>query len=95
MSLTSAAPEARRAAGDVGPTMGACRGPQSLSRGQGSPGAWVVVVDLVNPLQFGAGEDLGSISPQLDDDLQNCVPKVWRSFAPNAAAMDSDGSAPP
>lgn len=76
------------------PTMGALHeGHLALVRAaKRVPGAVVVVSIFVNPLQFGAGEDLAAYPSTLDDDLA-----VLRSegveivFAPTAADMYPDG----
>ncbi len=76
------------------PTMGALHeGHLTLVRAaKRVPGAVVVVSIFVNPLQFGAGEDLDAYPRTLDDDLA-----LLRSegaeivFAPTAAAMYPDG----
>lgn len=76
------------------PTMGALHdGHRSLVRAaKRVPGSVVVVSIFVNPLQFGAGEDLDAYPRTLDNDLA-----VLRSegveivFAPTAAAMYPDG----
>jgi pantoate--beta-alanine ligase len=47
-----------------------------------------VVSVFVNPLQFGAGEDLGRYPRNLDDDLATCAEEqVTVVFAPSAAQM--------
>ncbi|OBK12743.1 pantoate--beta-alanine ligase [Mycobacterium asiaticum] len=76
------------------PTMGALHaGHLSLVRAaKRVPGSVVVVSIFVNPLQFGAGEDLDAYPRTLDDDLallrEESVDIV---FAPTAAAMYPDG----
>jgi pantoate--beta-alanine ligase len=74
------------------PTMGALhaghrallRRASELSRPNGS----VVVSVFVNPLQFGAGEDLDRYPGSLDDDLAVCAEEqVALVFAPSAAQM--------
>jgi pantoate--beta-alanine ligase len=76
------------------PTMGALHdGHLALVRAaQRVPGAVVVVSIFVNPLQFGAGEDLDAYPRTLDDDLgQLRAEGVDIVFTPNAAAMYPDG----
>ncbi len=76
------------------PTMGALHdGHLALVRAAKLvPGSVVVVSIFVNPLQFGAGEDLDAYPRTLDDDLallrEDGVEIV---FAPTAAAMYPDG----
>jgi pantoate--beta-alanine ligase len=63
---------ARSAGGTVGlvPTMGALHGGHlSLIRRAAADCSTVAVTIYVNPLQFGAGEDLASYPRRLDDDL--------------------------
>ena len=55
-------------------------------------GAVVVVSIFVNPLQFGAGEDLGAYPRTLDDDLAALRAEgVEIAFTPTAADMYPDG----
>jgi len=74
------------------PTMGALHGGHrallrrafEISRPNGS----VVVSVFVNPLQFGAGEDLDRYPRELDGDLRTCGEEhVTVVFAPSAAQM--------
>nr|WP_313775011.1 pantoate--beta-alanine ligase [Mycobacterium sp.] len=72
------------------PTMGALHeGHLTLVRNaQRIPGAAVVVSIFVNPLQFGAGEDLDAYPRMLDDDLAALREEgVQIAFAPTATEM--------
>ena len=74
------------------PTMGALHdGHRALLRRAheiSMPNGSVVVSVFVNPLQFGAGEDLGRYPRDLDDDLATCAEEqVTVVFAPSAAQM--------
>jgi pantoate--beta-alanine ligase len=76
------------------PTMGALHdGHLALVRAaKRVPGAVVAVSIFVNPLQFGAGEDLDAYPRTLDDDLTLLRGEgVEIVFAPTAAAMYPDG----
>ncbi|ORX10886.1 pantoate--beta-alanine ligase [Mycobacterium szulgai] len=76
------------------PTMGALHeGHISLVRAaKRIPGSVVVVSIFVNPLQFGAGEDLDAYPRTLDDDVAMLRAEgVEIVFAPSAAAMYPDG----
>jgi pantoate--beta-alanine ligase len=76
------------------PTMGALHeGHLALVRAaKRVPGAVVVVSIFVNPLQFGAGEDLDAYPRTLDDDLALLRGEdVEIVFAPTAAAMYPNG----
>ena len=76
------------------PTMGALHdGHLALVRAaKRVPGSVVVVSIFVNPLQFGAGEDLDAYPRTLDDDLTLLRGEgVEIVFAPTAAAMYPDG----
>src|SRR3984885_9000953 len=76
------------------PTMGALHnGHLALVRAaKRVPGAAVAVSIFVNPLQFGAGEDLDAYPRTLDDDVAMLHGEgVEIVFAPNAAAMYPDG----
>jgi len=76
------------------PTMGALHeGHLALVRAAKLvPGSVVVVSIFVNPLQFGAGEDLDAYPRTLDDDLTLLRGEgVEIVFAPTAAAMYPDG----
>src|SRR5262249_56752244 len=73
-------PAARRGLGApvvLVPTMGALHdGHRALLRRAheiSMPNGSVVVSVFVNPLQFGAGEDLGRYPRNLDDDLATCA----------------------
>ncbi|MCB1291708.1 pantoate--beta-alanine ligase [Mycolicibacterium sp.] len=72
------------------PTMGALHdGHLALVRAaKRVPGAVVVVSIFVNPLQFGAGEDLDAYPRTLDDDLDLLRDEgVEVAFTPTASAM--------
>jgi pantoate--beta-alanine ligase len=76
------------------PTMGALHdGHLALVRAaKRVPGSVVVVSIFVNPLQFGAGEDLDAYPRTLDDDLALLRGEdVEIVFAPTAAAMYPHG----
>jgi pantoate--beta-alanine ligase len=76
------------------PTMGALHhGHIALVRAaKRVPGSVVVVSIFVNPLQFGAGEDLDAYPRVLDDDLALLRGEdVEIVFAPTAAAMYPNG----
>lgn len=76
------------------PTMGALHeGHRGLVRAaKRVPGSVVVVSIFVNPLQFGAGEDLDAYPRTLDGDLALLRGEdVEIVFAPTAAAMYPDG----
>lgn len=76
------------------PTMGALHdGHLSLVRAaKRVPGSVVAVSIFVNPLQFGAGEDLDAYPRTLDDDLALLRGEgVEIVFAPTATAMYPDG----
>jgi len=76
------------------PTMGALHeGHLALVRAaKRVPGAVVVVSIFVNPLQFGAGEDLDAYPRTLDDDLALLRGEdVEIVFAPTPAAMYPNG----
>jgi|SRR5271157_2096976 len=76
------------------PTMGALHdGHRALVRAaKRVPGSAVAVSIFVNPLQFGAGEDLDAYPRTLDDDLALLRGEdVEIVFAPTAAAMYPDG----
>jgi pantoate--beta-alanine ligase len=76
------------------PTMGALHdGHLALVRAaRRVPGSVVVVSIFVNPLQFGATEDLGTYPQTLDDDLASLRAEgVEVAFTPSAAEMYPDG----
>ncbi|MBV9351268.1 MAG: pantoate--beta-alanine ligase [Mycobacterium sp.] len=76
------------------PTMGALHdGHLALLRAaKRVPGAVVVVSIFVNPLQFGAGEDLDAYPRLLNDDLTRLRDEgVEVAFTPTVAAMYPDG----
>lgn len=76
------------------PTMGALHdGHLALVRAaKRVPGAVVVVSIFVNPLQFGAGEDLDAYPRTLDADLEVLTDEgVEVVFTPTASAMYPDG----
>jgi pantoate--beta-alanine ligase len=77
------------------PTMGALHaGHQELIRAARLvPGAVTVVSIFVNPLQFGAGEDLARYPRSLGSDLELCRSEgVELVFAPDAEAMYPPGA---
>lgn len=76
------------------PTMGALHeGHRALIRAaKRVPGAVVVVSIFVNPLQFGAGEDLDAYPRTLDADLELLSGEgVEIAFTPTPSAMYPDG----
>jgi pantoate--beta-alanine ligase len=76
------------------PTMGALHdGHLALVRAAKKvPGSVVVVSIFVNPLQFGAGEDLDAYPRPLDDDLEMLSDEgVEVAFTPTASSMYPDG----
>jgi pantoate--beta-alanine ligase len=76
------------------PTMGALHeGHLALVRAaKRVPGSVVVVSIFVNPLQFGAGEDLNAYPRRVDDDLTLLRGEgVEVAFIPTVAAMYPDG----
>jgi pantoate--beta-alanine ligase len=76
------------------PTMGALHdGHMALVRAaKRVPGSVVVASIFVNPLQFGANEDLDSYPKALEDDLAQLRAKgVDIAFTPSAAEMYPDG----
>ncbi|ACC43509.1 MULTISPECIES: pantoate--beta-alanine ligase [Mycobacterium ulcerans group] len=76
------------------PTMGALHeGHLALVRAaKRTPGAVVVVSIFVNPLQFGAGEDLDAYPRTLDQDLAKLRAEgVEIAFTPTAASMYPNG----
>ena len=78
------------------PTMGALHeGHRELIRhARRLPGSTVTVVSIfVNPLQFGAGEDLERYPRPLADDIRACREEgVELVFAPRVADMYADGA---
>ncbi|WP_241972576.1 pantoate--beta-alanine ligase [Cryobacterium cryoconiti] len=77
------------------PTMGALHaGHLTLVRRARSLGEIVVVSIFVNPLQFGAGEDLGTYPRTLDADVAALAAEgVPFVFAPTSQVMYPDGDA--
>lgn len=76
------------------PTMGALHeGHLALVRAAKKvPGSVVVVSIFVNPLQFGAGEDLDAYPRPLDDDLEMLSDEgVEVAFTPTASSMYPNG----
>lgn len=76
------------------PTMGALHAGhvRLIERARRIPGTTVLVSIFVNPLQFGAGEDLASYPRTLESDLDACARAgVELVFAPSAAQMYPDG----
>jgi pantoate--beta-alanine ligase len=88
---------ARAAAGEEAvvvlvPTMGALHeGHLAHARRAREAGSLVVVSIFVNPLQFGAGEDLDAYPRTLDADVEALA--ATGVFAPSAAEMYPDGPA--
>ena len=77
----------------VVPTMGALHeGHRTLIRAARSAAEAVIVTIFVNPLQFGAGEDLDRYPRDLEADLALCAAEgVDVVFAPSAEEMYPDG----
>lgn len=96
-ALRDACDEARAAQGSVGlvPTMGFLHeGHRSLMRAARSDTTFVVVTIFVNPLQFGANEDLSRYPRDLARDMETCAQEgVDVVFAPSVAEMYPNGSA--
>ncbi|MDQ1478437.1 MAG: pantoate--beta-alanine ligase [Actinomycetota bacterium] len=93
--LRSACDRARSAGRGVGlvPTMGFLHeGHRSLMRAARGTCDFVVVTIFVNPLQFGAGEDLDRYPRDLTGDLAQCEQEsVDAVFAPSVAEMYPSG----
>src|ERR1043165_9780591 len=89
--LRAACEQARASGQRVGvvPTMGYLHaGHRSLMRAAHSDTDFVVVTIFVNPLQFGAGEDLDRYPRDLAGDLAQCESEgVDCVFAPSVAEM--------
>jgi pantoate--beta-alanine ligase len=89
--LRAACEDVRARGGEVGlvPTMGALHeGHASLIRAARAATDLVVVTIFVNPLQFGAGEDLDRYPRDLEGDLALCEREgADVVFAPSAAEM--------
>jgi pantoate--beta-alanine ligase len=89
--LRAACDDARAAGKRVGvvPTMGFLHaGHRSLMRAAAAETDFVVVTIFVNPLQFGAGEDLDRYPRDLAGDLEACVGEgVDCVFTPSVAEM--------
>jgi len=89
--LRASCERARRADGRVGvvPTMGFLHdGHRSLMRAARAATDFVVVTIFVNPLQFGANEDLDSYPRDLAGDLAQCAAEdVDCVFSPSVAEM--------
>jgi pantoate--beta-alanine ligase len=94
--LRAACDDARAAGRRVGlvPTMGFLHdGHRSLMRAARAANDFVVVTIFVNPLQFGAGEDLDRYPRDLSGDLAQCEAEhVDCVFAPTAAEMYPHGA---
>jgi pantoate--beta-alanine ligase len=92
----SACDAARARGGHVGlvPTMGYLHeGHRSLIRAARAANDYVVVTIFVNPLQFGAGEDLDRYPRDLSGDLAQCREEgADLVFAPSAAEMYPQGA---
>ncbi len=90
-ALRAACDEARAAGRSVGlvPTMGYLHaGHRSLMRAARRETGFVVVTLFVNPLQFGAGEDLDRYPRDLAGDAATCAAEgVDVLFAPSVAEM--------
>ena len=84
---------ATRSALALVPTMGALHnGHRALVRAAAESGATVATSIFVNPLQFGADEDLDAYPRVLDDDLALLRGEgVEIAFTPSAVAMYPDG----
>lgn len=93
--LRSACEQARAQGRRVGlvPTMGFLHeGHRSLMRAAREACEFVVVTIFVNPLQFGAGEDLDHYPRDLTGDLAQCdLEGVDAVFAPSVAEMYPSG----
>ena len=89
--VRAACNDARAAGKRVGvvPTMGFLHaGHRSLMRSAAAASDFVVVTIFVNPLQFGAGEDLDRYPRDLAGDLEACAAEgVDCVFAPSVAEM--------
>jgi pantoate--beta-alanine ligase len=94
--VRSACERARADGGSVGlvPTMGYLHeGHRSLIRAARAANEFVVVTIFVNPLQFGAGEDLDRYPRDLSGDLAQCREEgADLVFAPSAAEMYPEGA---
>ncbi len=93
--LRAACDRARHEGGRVGlvPTMGFLHeGHRSLMRAARATCDFVVVTIFVNPLQFGAGEDLDQYPRDLSGDLAQCGQEgVDAVFAPSVGEMYPSG----
>jgi pantoate--beta-alanine ligase len=93
--LRAACDRARAEGHRVGlvPTMGFLHeGHRSLMRAARDACDFVVVTIFVNPLQFGAGEDLDRYPRDLSGDLTQCIEEgVDAVFAPSVAEMYPSG----
>jgi pantoate--beta-alanine ligase len=93
--VRAACERARSDGGHVGvvPTMGYLHeGHRSLIRAARTANEFVVVTIFVNPLQFGAGEDLDRYPRDLSGDLAQCRAEgVDLVFAPSAEEMYPHG----
>lgn len=98
LSTVSTVTSALRSAGrlvNLVPTMGALHdGHRALIRqARRSPNAVVVVSIFVNPLQFGAGEDLGRYPRPLEADLEVCRSEgAELVFTPTVSDMYPEGA---
>src|SRR4051812_31638238 len=94
--VRAACDRARLAGGRVGlvPTMGFLHeGHCSLMRAARAAGDFAVVTIFVNPLQFGAGEDLDRYPRDLDADFAQCRDEgVDCVFTPAASEMYPNGA---
>jgi pantoate--beta-alanine ligase len=90
--VRAACERARRAGATVGvvPTMGFLHeGHRSLMREARARTDFVVVTIFVNPLQFGAGEDLDRYPRDLAGDLSQCGRRSRLSTSPSSRRVSA------